>query len=135
MSELFGRAPSDGSGRDRILADALEALDPASHDPSYWFRFRGWVMNGAAGELARRRLTADLTVGDVLASWARTVVPTALLAAAVAGMIMVRSEASATQQFVGVEELLVSEIPTETVPILLSTDAAAGMVAFAAEIF
>ena len=137
MSELFRRDPGNANrlGRDRVVENALGALDPASHDPNYWFRFRGWVMSGATGELARRRLIADLTVGDVLTSWARTVLPTALLAAAVAGLMMMRAEAPATQQWVGVEELLVSEIPTETVPVLLSTDEAAGVVRFASEIF
>ena len=137
MSDLFRRdsGPENEEYRDRILAEALEVLDPARRDANYWFRFRGWVMNGAAGELARRRLVVELTVGDVLTSWARTVVPTALLAAALAGMIMMRAETVPAQQMVGVEELLVTEIPSETVPVLLSPDEAAGMVAFASDIF
>jgi len=36
---------------------------------------------------------------------------------------------------IGVEELLVSDIPSETVPVLLSPNAATGVVAFASEIF
>ena len=125
----------DEIGRDMLLAEALDVLDPAHRDPNYWLRFRGWVLTGAARELARRRLIAELTVGDVLASWARAVVPTAVLAAVMAGMMLMRGEAVPAQRPIGVEELLVSEIPSETVPVLLLQDEAAGIVAFASEIF
>lgn len=129
-----GEAASDDLGRDMELAEALESLDPALADPNYWLRFRGWVTSGAARELARRRLMAQLTVGDVLTSWARTVVPTAVLAAALAGLLLLRSEAPPSP-LVGVEELLVTEIPSETVPVLLTPEGTEGVVAFAAEIF
>jgi hypothetical protein len=126
---------SDELGRDMELAEAFGSLDPASIDPNYWLRLRGWVMTGAARELARRRLMAQLTVGDVLTSWARTVVPTAVLAAALAGLLMLRSTEPAGTDFIGLEELLVSEIPGETVPVLLTPEGTEGVVAFAAEIF
>ena len=137
MSNWFRRdsGPTDELGRDMLLSEALEVLDPAHGDPNYWFRFRGWVMGRAARELARRRLIADLTVGDVLTSWARAVVPTAVLAAIMAGMMLMRAGAVPTQRPIGVEELLVSEIPNETVPVFLLQDEAAGIVAFASEIF
>ena len=88
MSDWMGndRAGPDGLGIDRELAQALRSLDPATQDPNYWFRFRGWVMTRAAPELARRRVMARLTMGDVMSSWARAVVPTAVLAAARAAM-------------------------------------------------
>jgi len=126
---------SDGPGRDMALAEALGTLDPASRDPNYWFRFRGWVMTGASRELARRRLMAELTVGDVLTSWARAVVPAAVLAAALAGVFLMRGGVAPEEHPIGVEELLVLDIPSETVPVLLSPDAATGVVAFASEIF
>jgi hypothetical protein len=137
MSNWFRRdpGPSDEVGRDIALAEALEVLDPASQDPNYWFRFRGWVMTGAARELARRRLIAEITVGDVLTSWARAVVPTAVLAAALAAIVLMRAGTVPTQHPIGVEELLMSEIPSEIVPVLLSPDETAGVVAFASEIF
>ena len=125
----------DGSGVDVRLSRALASLDPATADPNYWFRFRGWVMTGAARELARRRLMAQLTVGDVMTSWARTVVPAAVLAAALAGMLLMRAEATTNPQPMGLEELLVSEIPGETVPLLLAPDATEGAVRFASEIY
>jgi hypothetical protein len=140
MMNWFSRdtGPSDELGRDMVLAEALSALDPATEDPNYWFRFRGWVMSGAARELARRRLMADLTVGDVLTSWARTVVPTAVAAAAVAAFVLVRAGAAVpqvAQEPLGLEELLVSDLSNESVSVLLTPDAASGLVAFASEIF
>ena len=120
---------------DRELAQALRSLDPATQDPNYWFRFRGWVMTRAAPELARRRAMARLTIGDVMSSWARAVVPTAVLAAALAGMLLMRAETSSNPQPMGLEELLVSEIPGETVPVLLAPEGTAGVVARASEIF
>lgn len=113
------------------LSKALESLDPATEDPNYWVRFRGWVLTGAARELARRRLVAQLTVGDVMTSWARMVVPTAVLAAAVAGLLLMRAEATTNPLPMGLEELLVSEIPGETVPLLVPPEGTAGVVAFA----
>ena len=121
MIKLFVR--SNGSaeelGRDRVLAEALASLDPATADPNYWFRFRGWVMTGAAVGLERRRLMAELTVADVLNSWALRVIPTALLAALLAGIMLVRTEGTPSATHVGVEELLVSEVSSEAVATLL----------------
>jgi len=120
---------------DMVLSEALESLDPASVDPNYWFRFRGWVMTGAAAELARRRLMAELTVGDVLNSWSRAVLPTALLAAAMAGLMLMQPTEAPVETAIALEELLVSEIRAETVPLLLSRDAGEGIVAFARDEF
>jgi hypothetical protein len=114
-----GNERSDGLGRDMQLARALELLDPAGRDATYWFRFRSWVVESAAAELARRRLMTRLTVGDVLNSWARTVVPTAVLAAAVAGMLLARAEALVAPQPIGVEELLLTEIEGLPIPVAL----------------
>lgn len=130
-----GDTASDDLGRDMELAEALGSLDPASDDPNYWLRFRGWVTEGAAREMTRRRFMAQLTVGDVLTSWARTVVPTAVLAAALAGLLLLRAPEPPASPLVGVEQLLVTEIPGETVPVLLTPEGTEGVVAFAAEIF
>jgi len=113
---------TDGLDRDVQLARALELLDPVSREANYWFRFRSWVVESAGPELARRRLTARLTVADVLNSWARTVVPTAVLAAAVAGMLLVRAEALVAPQPIGVEELLLSEIEGLPIPVALDPE-------------
>jgi hypothetical protein len=118
-----------------MLAEALKAVDPGSGDPSYWLRFRASVVSGAGRELARRRLLAELTVGDVLTSWARAVVPTAALAAALAAIVLMRAGSAVQAQPIGVEELLVSELPSERVPALLAPDAAEEMVVFASDMF
>ncbi len=121
---------ADEPGLDRELRAALSVLDPESRDPNYWLRFRWWVMSGAAGELARRRQAVSLTVGDVLESWARALLPTAALVAAVASMLLLRAEEPSNDfQPLVVEELLLSEVGGGVVPI----DASA--LTFAAEIF
>jgi hypothetical protein len=116
-------------GQDPEIAAALSVLDPASHDPNYWLRFRSWVMSGAARELARRRLMERLTIGDVLEQWARALVPTAALVAALAGMLLLRGDAASDLPPIGVEELLVSEIEGSTIPARIAN------VSFALEAF
>ncbi len=123
---------TDDLGRDRELAEALYELDPSSHDPKYWIRFRSWVMNGAALELARRRMVTQMTVGDVVQSWARALVPTALLAAALAGILL---WSFGPVPPITVEELLVSEIQGETIPMLASPARTSQAVIFATERF
>ena len=124
-------------GRDLELEEQLRVLDPSQDDPSYWFRFRGWVMKEAEGELARRRMSVDLTVEDLLESWSRTVIPVAM-AAAIAAIALIRSSPDDDPKVfmaVGVEELLVREIPAQTQPVLLSPNAAEGIVAFAMDMY
>lgn len=135
MTDSLSNGRSDELEQDMALARALEVLDPASTDPNYWFRFRSWVVSGAGRELARRRLMAELTIGDVVTSWARTLVPTAALAAAVAAVMLMRAGEQPGPYSFGVEELLVTEISSETVPVLLSPNAASGVVAFASDMY
>jgi hypothetical protein len=123
---------TDDLGRDRELAEALFNLDPASQDPKYWLRFRTWVMNGATLELARRRMIAQMTVGDVVQSWARALVPTALLAAVLAGILLWRVGSMPPMT---VEELLISEIQGETIPMMASPARSFEAVTFASEAF
>jgi hypothetical protein len=122
----------DDLGRERDLAEALFHLDPASQDPRYWLRFRTWVMNGATLELARRRMVAQMTVGDVVHSWARALVPTALLAAVLAGILLWRVGSVPPMT---VEELLISEIQGETIPMMASPARSFEAVTFASEAF
>lgn len=127
-----GGAPSDEMGRDMALAGALEALNPESFDPSYWLRFKGWVLTEAGPELARRRLMAELTVVDVLTSWSRAIFPTALAAAVLAGMVLVRA---GTLNFSTAPGSEIAAADFEVEPVLLSPDAAAGLVAFASDTY
>ena len=138
MDWTKGREGREGDlGRDIELEEQLRVLDPSQDDPSYWFRFRGWVMKEAEGELVRRRMSVDLTVEDLLESWARTVIPVAM-AAGIAAITLIRSSPDDAPELfmaVGVEELLVREIPAQTQPVLLSPNAAEGIVAFALDIY
>jgi hypothetical protein len=131
--DLAGR--TDEMGRDMELADVLKRLAPEHADPNYWMRFREWVVSEAAGELARRRLVAHLTVSDVMSSWARALLPTAALAAALAGIILMRGPEDHLQQMVSVEELLVSDLEGETIPATLGPDTSGPAITFASEIF
>ena len=135
MNRDYDDVLNDELGRDVELAEVLGLLDPASQDSSYWRRFRSWVMGGAARELARRRLLTQLTFGDVVQSWARAVVPTAVLTAMLAGILLIRSGLLAQSRPIGVEEMLVSEIDGETLPAMLAPDPANDVVTFASESF
>jgi len=130
-----GPTPDEIEGRDREVSAWLATLDPAVDDPNYWFRFQSWVLDRAAPELARRRLLADLTVGDVLTSWARTVIPTAMLAALVAGLLLLRGHDLPAPRPVGVEELLTMGVEGASIPVRLSDDEVSSAVAFASEGF
>lgn len=132
--------PGKGGGpedRDPVVSTALAAWDPAAADPGYWSRFQGKVLALSAPELARRRLMADLTVGDVLAGWARALIPTAALAAGVALVVIVRPFESRQELIstTSVEELLVAGMGRETIPETLSRDEPASWAAFAGERF
>jgi hypothetical protein len=128
------RGGSEGEeARDPGIGSALGSWDPASTDPGFWLRFQARVLQAAAPELARRRLMADLTVGDVLTGWARTLVPTAVLAAAVAALVLVRHAPQAAPA--SVEDLLTAGMETPTIPEALAESEAAASVAFAAERF
>ncbi|MDG2282360.1 MAG: hypothetical protein P8L45_04535 [Longimicrobiales bacterium] len=130
-------AETDELVQDMVLAEALQELDPGSEDRDYWLRFRSWIMTEASSELTRRRMVVQLTVEDVLVSWSRAVLPLAV-AAAVAAIAFIRSpqvETTPVATVVGVEEALVVDVRPETQPVLLSPDAASGIVAFASNIF
>jgi hypothetical protein len=131
-----GDGTSDELGRDMELASALAFVDPAARDPNYWLRFQSWVTGRAADELARRRLMADLTIGEVLSGWARTVVPTALIAAVVAALVLVKAAPPVAPARATVEDLLLVGVEDEAFPAALSGDEdAASAVAFAGERF
>ncbi len=104
FDELMHRNGNDGP--DAGLHELLASLDPDLLDSGYWNRFHRWVVNSAAPELARRRQVVRVTVGEVMASWWRTLVPTAVMAAALAGMVLLRASRPASLPVLGVEELL-----------------------------
>ena len=140
MTKRAWMNPADGmdeEGRDLEVAALLASVDPASADANYWLRFQSWVLKNAAPELARRRLMANLTMGDVLVGWARALVPTAVAASLVAGALILRATQASDDlaAAASVEELLVAGMEHETIPVTLVDEEAAASVAFAAERF
>ncbi len=125
-----GPERTDELGRDIMLAERLALLDPATEDPNYWLRFRDRVLTDAARALAQRRLLVRLTVPDVVASWGRAIVPTAALAAALAGVILFRAGAREVRT---TPVAPVAEV--EAVPVTLAPAAAASFVAMVPEAF
>lgn len=83
---------------DRVME--LDAIDPAVHDGLYWARFHREVMRLAGAELARRRDAVQATISEALSGWARTVVPIAAVAAALAGVALVQNPDPASSQVV-----------------------------------
>ena len=96
----------DTLGHDPVVGDALRHLDPGLVDGGYWHRFHRHVMTGASRELARRRMMADMTMSDIIASWSRTLVPTALMAAAVAAFTLLWTPPEPPLGPLAIEEVL-----------------------------
>ena len=88
----------------------LEFLDPGSRDPGFWLRFHRRVMREAEVELARRTMAGDPSVADVLFAWRRALVPLALLAAAMAGVLILGHEPQPPVQLVALEEVLAEDL-------------------------
>jgi hypothetical protein len=84
----------------------IEDLDPERHSAGYWTRFHATAMDSARPHLLRRR-GAPVTVGDILLSWSRLVLPFTATAAAVAALLLVRApEFDDLSEVAGLEELL-----------------------------
>jgi hypothetical protein len=98
----------------------MEALDPGASDPRFWARFHGRVMEQAQPELGRRREYLRLTIPEVVFSWRRTLVPTALMAAALAGILLLgQGEAMAPLSPIALEEALTEDLLVEPIPSIL----------------
>ena len=65
---------------------------------------------------ARRRLPAEVGVADTLQSWSRTVIPAAVIAAAIAGVLLLRDRPATA---LGVEEALTVGLEDRTLPDLM----------------
>jgi hypothetical protein len=96
------------NGRDDRLS--LEPLDPGHRDPGFWIRFHQRVMADAQKELARRRMAGGLSVVEVVFSWRKTVVPLALMAAALAGLLLLGPAREEPAQVVALEEVLTEDL-------------------------
>lgn len=96
--------------------DDLTVLDPGLGDPGYWPRFLSTVMGRASDELSRRRLRAESGVTDLLQSWSVTVIRAALVAALIAGVLLVWDRPGTA---LGVEEALTVGLEDRTLPDLM----------------
>ncbi len=99
----------------------LELLDPGNSDPGHWARFQARVMALAGPELARRRAARPLTIGDVLASWWRLLVPASVVAAAAMASLLMPAETTSGAG-IAIEEALVSGVDDEPLPAVLVAD-------------
>ncbi len=101
----------------------LESLDPGTQSPGFWVRFHARALDQAQMELARRRVNGDLTFADVVFAWRRALVPTALLAAALAGVfLMSHEEPAAPLAPLALEEALLEGLEGETIPVILGQE-------------
>jgi hypothetical protein len=98
----------------------FEVLDPESRDPGYWERFRHRVLVNVGPELARRRARKTTSVSDIVFGWRNALVPTALLAAAVAALLLIREPAFVEPAPLALEEILVSGLEGEPIPAVLA---------------
>ncbi len=111
-----GRLGLHGGDGPTEQAPDLAVLDPGLDNPEYWPRFLSVVMERASGELSRRRLAAEVGVTDFLQSWSVTVIRAALIAAAIAGVLLLRDGPATT---LGVEEALTMGLEDRTLPDLM----------------
>lgn len=102
----------------------MDSLDPDRHDPGYWSRFHRRVLEAAAGELALRRVRGASTVSETVFSWGRTVVPAALAAALLAGILLFSEPSGAPSRadITDVEELLAGDLEDDPIPVVLASE-------------
>ena len=109
----------------------LEPLDPAAADPGFWIRFHGRVMARARDELARRQAEAEWGVADVVFRWRKALVPISLLAAALAGIVLLEHEEPAPSLTpVALEQALTESLDGDPIPSVLARTAELDEVAF-----
>jgi hypothetical protein len=98
----------------------LEALDPGASDPGFWARFHARVMEEARAELGRRQVPEHLSIPEVVFAWRRTLVPVALMAAALAGIFLLgQGSGSAPLSPLALEEALTQDLEVEPIPSVL----------------
>lgn len=99
---------------------SLAFLDPESGDSGYWQRFRHRVLVLAGPELAQRRAARPVTMAEVVLGWRNALVPTALLAAVLAGLLLMQDRAVQQAGSRGYDEILVSGLE-EGIPAILAS--------------
>ncbi len=118
MNDLEERAP-------------LDPIDPGTRIDGFWIRFHAGVMDRAAPELARRRREVELGFAEVVFAWRRALVPLSLLAAALAGVLLLSPKASTDPPLPMVlEEALMLDLGSDPIPAVLAREAQLDEVAF-----
>jgi hypothetical protein len=88
-------------------------------------------MDRARVELARRRLEVEPTIAEVVFAWRRTLVPMTLLAAALAGILLVgNGEQASSLPPMALEDVLTEGLSLEPIPTVLGREAELDEVAF-----
>jgi hypothetical protein len=100
----------------------LEPLDPGFRDPGFWVRFHTRVMRLAEGELGRRRMTNEVSVVEVMFAWRKALVPMTLMAAALAGLLLVQEDPESSLSPVPVEEVLIGGLDGDPIPVVLAAE-------------
>ena len=122
-SSHMSNREASGGGRDMFDNGRipLELLDPGHSDPGHWARFQARVMALAGPALARRRVARQPTVGEVLASWWRLLVPASVVAgAAMVSLLMPAETAPGTD--IAIDEALLAGFDDEPLPDVLVAD-------------
>lgn len=111
----------------------LDALDPGFRDPGYWIRTHERVMSRARAELVRRQLAGDWTITEVVFQWRKTLVPLTLLAATLAGILVLGQE-EPTDSFspMALEEVILEGVEGDPIPTVLERGTELETVAFLA---
>ena len=101
----------------------LDSLDPEKVDPGFWVRFHARVMKMAESELTRRRMAGEVSVAEVVFAWRKTLVPMTLLAAALAGLLLIQPKTEEAPTPVALEEALTGGLDGDPIPVVLATEA------------
>ena len=117
---------------DAWVERTLTSLDPAAHEPRYWFEFHRGVMLSAGSELARRRRLAEVTVSDVVFSWSRALVPAAAVAALAAFFALRPAAMEAPGPGLRIEEILFESTDVSASEV---SNEVAGEISFAVDVY
>jgi hypothetical protein len=101
----------------------LRALDPETAEPGFWEHNHRRIMERASGRLAIRRARAE-SMGEVLMSWSRLLIPTAAMAAGVLGFFLLGSATGDDLvPLFGVEDVLHEAwVQGSTLPVVNASD-------------
>lgn len=111
MNFNFWSSDADDETRDARVASWLSELDPGRDDPAYWMGFHRQAVDASRLELLRRRRESERSVAGVVSGWSRTVIPAALMAAAVAGFLLAQPDVTDSSPEVTLDDLITMGAP------------------------